>query len=211
MPFLSTLKAPIKVPPSYFLVLLLVTNLLGPPASAQLPSGGLQLLIVEGDGAINNVKQRVNRETIVQVEDENHRPIAGAAVIFFLPNQGPGGTFPNGSTTLTTTTNAQGQASARGVRYNQQAGPMQLRVSVSFAGQTASLIINQTNAIGAGAAGGSSSAGMSAGTKWLIIAAVAGGAAAAGIAVGLHGGGASTTATPTVTITAGTPTVGAPQ
>ena len=201
----------IKAPQSAFLVLLLLANLLGPPASAQPPAGGLQLLIVEGDGAINNVKQRVNRETIVQVEDENHKPIAGAAVIFFLPNQGPGGTFPNGSTTLTTTTNSEGQAVARGVRYNQQAGPMQLRVTASFAGQTATLIVNQTNVIGAGAGGGSSSAGMSAGTKWLIIAAVAGGAAAAGIIAGTRGGGPNPTPTPTVTVTPGTPTVGAPQ
>ena len=207
MHFLSMTKAP----PSFVLILLLLTNLLGPQATAQPPSGGLQLLIVEGDGAINNVKQRVNRETIVQVEDENHRPIAGAAVIFFLPNQGPGGTFPNGSTTLTTTTNAQGQATARGVRFNQQAGPMQLRITASFGGQTASLIVNQTNVVGAGTAGGSSSTGMSAGTKWLIIAAVAGGAAAAGIIAGTHGGGSSSTPTPTVTVTAGTPTVGAPQ
>ncbi len=207
MHFLSMTKAP----PSFVLIVLLLTNLLGPPATAQPPSGGLQLLIVEGDGAINNVKQRVNRETIVQVEDENHRPIAGAAVIFFLPNQGPGGTFPNGSTTFTTTTNAQGQATVRGIQYNQQAGPMQMRVTASFGGQTASLIVNQTNMIGPATAGGSSSAGMSAGTKWLIIAAIAGGAAAAGIVAGTHGGGSTATPTPTVTITAGSATVGAPQ
>jgi hypothetical protein len=207
VPFLHTVKAP----QSLFLIPLLLSNLLGPPANAQPPSGGLQLLIVEGDGAINNVKQRVNRETIVQVEDENHKPVAGAAVIFFLPNQGPGGTFPNGSTTLTTTTNAEGQAVARGIRYNQQSGPMQLRITASFAGQTASLIVNQTNVIGTAAGGGSSSAGMSAGTKWLIIAAIAGGAAAAGIVAGTHGGGSSATPTPTVIITPGTPTVGGPQ
>ncbi|MCX6624029.1 MAG: hypothetical protein NTY38_23795, partial [Acidobacteria bacterium] len=39
------------------------------PLSAQEPAGGagkLNLVIVEGDGAINNVKQRVAREPIVQ-------------------------------------------------------------------------------------------------------------------------------------------------
>ncbi len=201
---------------SYLLVSVLLANLLGPPAIAQQPAPtALQILIVEGDGAINNIKQRVNREPIVQVEDENHRPIAGAAVIFFLPNQGPGGTFSNGSSTLTTTTNAQGQATARGIRFNTQAGPMALRVTASFAGLSVSAVINQTNVVGAGAGGASSSAGggMSAATKWLIILAVAGGAAAAGGIAATHGGGGGggTSTTTTTTITAGTVTVGAPQ
>src|ERR1022692_746594 len=108
---------------SAFLSCLLLTNL----AAQESPK--LIINIVEGEGAINNVKQRVNREPIVQVEDENHKPIAGAAIVFFLPNDGPGGTFANGSTTFTTTTNSQGQAVARGIRFNNQAGSMQIRVS----------------------------------------------------------------------------------
>jgi hypothetical protein len=78
-----------------FSVFLILTNLLGIPAFAQAPPA-LNLVIVEGEGAINNVKQRVNRDPIVQVEDENHRPIAGAAVIFFLPDRGASGTFEIG-------------------------------------------------------------------------------------------------------------------
>src|SRR5580693_10262508 len=104
-------------------VCLLLVNLCRLPA--QEPPPKLNIVIVEGQGAINNVKQRVNREPIVQVEDENHKPVAGVAIIFFLPNDGPGGTFANGSTTLTTTTNAQGQAVARGIRFNNQPGTMQ--------------------------------------------------------------------------------------
>ena len=70
-----------------FLIALLVLNLTGLPVWGQNPAT-LEILIVEGEGAINNVKQRVNREPIVQVEDENHKPVAGAAVTFFLPNDG---------------------------------------------------------------------------------------------------------------------------
>jgi hypothetical protein len=73
-----------------FSVLLILSNLLGVPAFGQAPPM-LNIVIVEGEGAINNVKQRVNRDPIVQVEDENHRPIAGAAVVFFLPDQGASG------------------------------------------------------------------------------------------------------------------------
>src|SRR5258708_33037012 len=106
-------------------------------AWAQAPSA-LRIVIVEGDGAINNVKQRVNREPVVQVEDENRKPIAGAVVVFFLPDQGPSGVFVNGSKTLTGTTDNQGQAAARGIRFTNQSGQMQVRVTASFPGQTAS-------------------------------------------------------------------------
>ncbi len=165
-------------------------------------------MIVEGEGAINNVKQRVNREPIVRVEDESHKPVAGVSVTFFLPNQGPGGTFANGTNSLTTATNAQGQAVARGIRFNDQAGTMEIRVSASLAGQTASAIITQTNVLGSSASGGSGS-GMSRTAKILIVVAIVGGGAALGV-LATHRGG-STTATPPTTITPGTVTVGAPQ
>lgn len=164
--------------------------------------------MVEGEGAINNIKQRVNPEPIIQVEDENHKPVAGASVTFFLPNQGPGGTFANGTDSLTTATNTQGQAVARGIRFNNQAGAMQIRVAASLAGQTASAIITQTNVLGSATSAGSAS-GMSRTTKLLIVVAIAGGVAA-GVIAATHRGG-STTATPTTTITPGTVTVGAPQ
>lgn len=192
-----------------FSILLLLINFMGLPASAQNPVG-LQIVIVEGEGAINNVKQRVNREPIVQVEDENHKPIAGAAVIFFLPNDGPGGTFANGSSTFTTTTNSQGQATARGIRFNNQAGSMQIRVSASFAGQTASAIISQTNVLGV-AASGAAVGGMSLGVKLLIIGAVVGGGIAAGVAIANRGGSSPPPNPTTITITPGTVTVGGPQ
>ena len=60
-------------------------------ASGQEPAvpAKLNIVILEGEGAINNIKQRTAREAIVQVEDENRRPIAGAAVLFMLPESGP--------------------------------------------------------------------------------------------------------------------------
>jgi hypothetical protein len=188
-----------------FLSFLLIINLTGVPALAQNAAAPMMLniVIVEGEGAINNVKQRVNREQIVQVEDENHKPIAGAAVVFFLPNQGPGGTFLNGSSSLTTTTDQSGRAVSRGIRYNNQAGMMQIRVSASYGGLTATSVITQTNVLGAAAVG----LGLTA--KILIGLAVAGGAAAAGVVIA-NRGGSSTTTTPTTTISAGQPTVGAP-
>jgi hypothetical protein len=191
-----------------FVIFLLLLNFSGLPAWGQNPTS-LQILIVEGEGAINNVKQRVNREPIVQVEDENHKPVAGAAIIFFLPNGGPGGVFANGSTTLTTTTNAQGQAVARGIRFNNQGGSMQIRVAASFAGQTASAIITQTNVVGVSGSG-ASTGGMSLTTKLLIVGAIVGGGIAAGVLLANRGGGSTVTTPGTITITPGTVTVGGP-
>jgi hypothetical protein len=196
-----------RTPHSLFLITLLLLNFCSLPVWGQTPAS-LRIVIVEGEGAINNIKQRINREPIVQVEDENHKPIAGASVTFFLPNQGPGGTFANGTNSLTATTNTQGQAVARGIRFNNQAGTMEIRVAASLGGQTASAIITQTNVLGSAASGGSGG-GMSRATKILILVAIAGGVAG-GVVAATHRGG-STTATPTTTITPGTVTVGAPQ
>jgi hypothetical protein len=160
----------------------------------------LNLIIVEGDGAINNIKQRSAREPIVQVEDENHRPVAGAAVLFLLPDSGPGGVFANGSHQLTVMTDSQGRAVAKGLRLNKTSGKFQIQVQASYQGVTTSATITQSNAVITGAAAG----GMSG--KLIAILAIAGGAAAAGIAIALTRGGG---ATPT-TVSAGTPSVGHP-
>ena len=176
------------------------------PLSAQ---GQLNLVIVEGEGATNNIKQRTAREPIVQVEDENHKPVAGAAVVFLLPDQGASATFANGSHMLTVTTDAQGRAIAHGFHPNGVQGQFNIRVSASFQGKTATATISQSNAVAAAAAG-AAAAGIS--VKLLVILAVAG-AAAAGAAVAATRGGSSTPVSTgaVTTITPGTGTVGAPH
>jgi hypothetical protein len=155
--------------------------------AAAMPAGGMQapatkpvlnLVVVEGDGAINNIRQRTAREPIVEVQDENHRPVAGALVLFALPRSGPGGTFPNGATTLSVTTDEQGRAVARGLKPNDQSGEYDITITASYAGATATVSITQVNAIAAAAAAGAAGAGTAAGG------AAAGGAAAGGIALG---------------------------
>lgn len=168
-------------------------------------AGKINIVIVEGEGAINNVRQRVAREPIVQVEDENRRPVAGAAVTFLLPNQGAGATFANGARSLTITTDSNGQAVARGLRPNNVNGRYEIRVNASSQGRTASTTISQTNALAAAAAAGGISA------KLLAILAIAGGAAAVGAVAATRGGnGPATGSNPTV-IVPGSPTVGGPQ
>jgi hypothetical protein len=173
----------------------------------------LNLIVVEGEGAINNIRQRTARETIVQVEDENRKPVAGAVVVFTLPSQGAGGTFANGAQTLTVMTDAQGRAVAQGLRVNRVAGKWQMRINASLGNRTGTVTVTQTNvaaaAAGAGAAG--AAAGISA-KVIVIVVAVAGAAAAGGVVAATRGGGGGNTASVGVptTISAGTGTVGHP-
>jgi hypothetical protein len=183
-----------------------------PPSVAGQDTGlKLNLVVVEGEGAINNIRQRTAREPIVQVEDENHKPVAGAAVVFTLPSQGAGGAFAGGQHTLTVMTDSQGRAVAHGLRPNNVQGRYEIHVNASHDGQTASTTISQSNALVAGAAG-AAAGGISA--KLIIILAVVGAAAAGGALYATHSGGGNnnTAMIPAgVSITPGTGAVGPPR
>src|ERR1019366_8655424 len=106
----------------------------------------LNLVVVEGEGATNNIRQRTARAPVVQVEDENNKPVAGAIVVFTVPSSGGGGAFSNGVRTLTMVSDSKGQAVAEGFRPNGLKGQFKIHVNASFQGQTANTEITQTNA-----------------------------------------------------------------
>jgi hypothetical protein len=161
------------------LFLALLAALPASPVAIAQTAPKLNLVIVEGDGAINNIRQRTAREPIVEIQDENHKPVAGAVVVFLLPNRGAGGTFADGSKTLTVVSDNQGRAVARGLKPNNAQGQYQIHVSASLSGQTATAVITQTNALGAaGAATGAAAAGISG--KVIAVIAVVGAAAVGG-------------------------------
>lgn len=176
-----------------------------PPAWAQEagPVKALNIVIIEGEGAINNVRQRVAREPIVEVTDENRKPVAGALVTFMLPGNGPSGIFANGTNSFTVATDNMGRAVARGLQLNNQPGQIQVRVSASHQGLTASTSFSMTNTAVAAAAG----IGIA---KLLIILAVAGAAVTAG-AVAINRSSGIASVPPSIGVTPGTPTVGPPR
>lgn len=167
----------------------------------------LNILVIGGEGSINNVKQRVAREPIVEVTDENDRPVAGAVVLFRLPNSGASGTFTaNQSNVLSVTTGADGRASAR-FMPNESVGDLQIQVTASYQGVTATKVITMRNVSGAGPQIGKASGGSG---KIIAIVAAVGAAAAVGVVAGTrggNGGGTPPAASPT-TITAGGGSVG---
>ncbi len=147
---------------------------------AQKPEpASINVRIVEGDNAINNIRLHRAREPVVQVVNPAGQPVSGATVTFILPSSGPGGTFTGTGLSRTVQTDAKGLAVGRGLTPNKFPGQFRIRVTASSGGQSASASIVQTNA-GAVQSGSSS--------KKIAIIAVLGGAAIGGAVAALHGG-----------------------
>jgi hypothetical protein len=161
----------------------------------------LFIQILEGEGALNDIRSRTAREPIVEIDDENHKPVAGAIVIFSSPSSGPSAVFSNGLNSFKVTTGADGRATALGVKPNNSSGQFQIQVSASFGTLSTVAVINETNT-GKGSSPQQHAHGLPV-KVIIIVAAVAGGAVAGGL---LLSGGSSHSDT----VTAGTPTVGAP-
>lgn len=109
-------------------------------------TNGITITILDGEGALNNIRSRTAREPIVQVKDRNRKPVAGALVLFkVIPGpEGAGGSF-NGASTLSVQTDAEGKAIGRGLKPNSTAGKYQIEVTATLAALTAAIIIHQSN------------------------------------------------------------------
>ena len=172
----------------------------------------MNLVVVEGEGQSNNIGQHVSRPPLVRVEDENHRPIVGAAVIFTLPTEGATGDFGSGSKTLTVITDNQGEAAGKGLKLNYAPGKLPIHVNASYRGLTAKATITEYVVAPPGAKiGGGHGSG-----KLVVILVIIGAAAAGGAYYATHRGGSSSASTvpagPTsIGITPGTGTIGGGQ
>lgn len=181
---------------------------------APAPVHSLVITILDGEGSLNNIRQRTAREPIVEVDDENHKPIAGAAVLFTLPSSGPSATFADGAQTLSMTTDTAGRVAIQGMRPNDIPGSFNIQVRASYNGATGQATIHQknvsaqssdsTNNNSTGVHSVPAHVGHGLSTKALL--AILGGAAGAGAVAAVI----LTRGTNSAVITAGTPTIGAP-
>jgi hypothetical protein len=200
---LTTKERRISIVGAYCLLLLSSCTALR--AFQQEPAKSLVINILEGEGALNDVRAGTAREPIVQVKDENNKPVAGAVVLFTLPNSGPGGVFVDGTHVFSTTTDYAGRAMAQNFAPNNVSGSYEIQVNANFNGISAQTTIHQEN-ISPGQESATQHAAHALSLKSILIivgAVAAGGAAAALIAT--SGGGSSPT-----TINPGTPVVGPP-
>jgi hypothetical protein len=113
----------------------------------------LHITILDGEDALNSIRERTAREPIVQVEDENHKPVAGALLLFSINGgpEGAGGSF-SGLSSFTVTTGADGRGIAHGLLPNKTPGKYTITVTATLGSLVATAIIHQTNVAG-GAAG----------------------------------------------------------
>ena len=145
----------------------------------------VNLVVVSGEGTLTKTGSRVSEPPQVRVEDQDHKPISGAAVVFTLPSGGAGGEFDKGAKTLTVTTDEKGVAAARGLRLNDTPGRFEILVNVAYRGLTSNAAITQFSTAPNGAVTHTQHKGS---TKWIIIAVVAVGAGAGAAVAASHGG-----------------------
>lgn len=191
------------------------------PQSAQAPTApmaplpmvrSLKVTALAGNGEMNDLERGLMAPLVIQVLDQNDRPVEGADVVFRFPLNGAGATFRTGNTSQTVRTNGQGQAVALNWTANKQVGTFSVRVTASYGNQLGEATVSMTNVTRIVEEGkkAKKQGGLFA-SKWMKVALIAGGAATvAGIVLATRGGGGSAPPS-TVTITPGSPSVGGPH
>ena len=179
----------------------------------QLPvEQSLKIRVLAGNGEMNDLERRVMAPLVVQVVDQNERPMDGADVVFRFPISGPSATFPGGKASVTVRTNGTGQAPALNWMANGQVGAFEVHVNATYGNQVGETTVSMSNVahiVNQGKRAGSHESLWS--HRWFKVAVIGGAALAVGLGVyfGTRGGGSKSG--PTVTISpGGTPGVGAP-
>jgi hypothetical protein len=180
-----------------------------PPAGAAQETGTLKIVVIEGEGALNNIRTKTATQPVIEVRDEQDRPVEGAEVVFQLPASGPGGVFHGWMRNQTARSNAEGRAATSGFVPNDEPGRFNIKVTATTGKKTGTAIIAQSNAVngsGATATGKKS-------RKWLWVVAVAVAAAVVGGIVATRDDDDAASAAPntSVTISPGPVTVGNPR
>ena len=187
------------------LIFLLVWNTVSSFAIPMQVNGALNISVLQGNNAVNNIQEKKGTDPIVHVQDASGAPLAGVEVTFSLPLSGAGATFQNGQKTITSVTDAQGLATGRGLVPNTTAGPFEIVVVATYRNQRTRITIQQSNT--------GQSVRHPHGKLIAIVAAVGGAGAAAAF---LRNSEKPCTppdprCTPPATITAGSPTPGSPR
>jgi hypothetical protein len=188
------------------------------PAPAPLPTiEGLKVVVLAGREEVNDIQRKVMAPLVVEILDQNDRPVEGAEVVFRFPLEGPSAVFAGGRTSLTARTNGQGEVAATNWMANSQTGRFQVHVSASYGNQVGQATFSMSNATKVNRATasvlgpGSEKHGGWFSPTWVKIAVAAGGAAlVAGVILATRGGSSKSSGA-TVTISPGVPSIGGPH
>ncbi len=135
-----------------FLSVLLAATLTLPPLTAQtsLPSSdtaaarALQVRLQSSDAGALPVNSTSSNGYTLQVLDAAGAPVAGAAVALRLPDDGPSGTFSDGSKSLVAYTDGKGQVRFQQIHWNGSPGTAVVRVTVVKGAVHAGALIQQS-------------------------------------------------------------------
>jgi hypothetical protein len=179
-------------------------------AGAQSLPQQIQIAVLEGEGSSSDIRQHLGHEIVVDIENENQKPLAGAAVVFTLPTEGATGNFRNGGKSLTVVSDSQGRVAVQGIRLNSVPGKIPIHVNASYRGLSTRTVITQYSVLPPGA---TLSANHGHGALIAVLVAVGAAAAAGGAYFATHRNSAppptSTALTPTpIGITPGTGSIG---
>lgn len=169
----------------------------------------LKVMALAGDGELNDLERKIMAPLVVDVLDQNDRPVEGATVVFRFPLNGPSASFLNGEKARTVRTNADGQAAAVDWIANGEVGKFQVRVNASRGNELGEAVISMSNVNRItedmkSKKGKHKSAWSS---RWVKIGIAAGAAGAvAGIVLATRG-----SSTSTVSASPGSPTIGGPR
>ena len=173
------------------------------------PVGGIKIVVVEGEGALNNIRTRAAAPLVVEVRDARDKPVAKAEVVFQLPPAGPGGMFFGWLRNQSVRTGVDGRAETTGFTPNDEQGRFNIKVTATSGTETASVIISQSNTANGGSGNGKQAkSGKS--NLWKVLIVVGAAGLAGGIVAATRGSSSATPPMP-VTISAGPVTIGGPR
>jgi hypothetical protein len=115
------------------------------PSAFPAEEQALQIMILDGEGALNNIRQRTAREPIVQVEDKNHKPVAGALVLFAINETNGAGATIDGASTFRAVTDANGQVHVHNYLPNGNPGKFTITIRATIGPLTTDVIMHQEN------------------------------------------------------------------
>jgi hypothetical protein len=115
-----------------------------PAQAAPQQPAGLEIRVLQGEGAVHQPGRRGSQPLVVEVIDEAGRPVEGALVSFRLPSIGPGGVFANGLPSEVIITGRDGRAAVGGARWNTIAGPFHVRVTAAKGETRAGILVAQS-------------------------------------------------------------------
>lgn len=178
------------------------------PAQPAMVAGSLKILVLEGQGATNNVARSLVTPPVIEVRDRDDRPVEGASVTFRLPPSGASGVFAGGRLTKTVLTNVQGQAIASGLTLNKELGRMDIHVTASIGSRMGEADVVQSNTADRFAMAPEAPNRKGKWKKWAIIGGAVVAATVVAVVLATRGGSGASSPDHTITLTPGPVTIG---